>query len=115
MDRKDDMIVSGGYNIWPTEIEEALSGHPGVLEACVFGVPDERWGETPKAVVVRRPGAEVSAEELIAHTRTVLGGVKKITSVDFVDALPRTATGKVLRSTLKEPHWAGRDTRIAGT
>jgi acyl-CoA synthetase (AMP-forming)/AMP-acid ligase II len=115
VDRKDDMIVSGGYNIWPTEIEEALAGHPGVLEACVFGVPDERWGETPKAVVVRSPGSQVSADELITHTRTVLGGVKKITSVDFVDALPRTATGKVLRSTLKEPHWAGHDTRIAGT
>jgi len=114
VDRKDDMIVSGGYNIWPTEIEAALNDHPDVLEACVFGVPDERWGETPKAIVVLEPGSEASADELIAHTRETLGGVKKITSVDFVKALPRTSTGKVQRGLLKEPYWQGRDIRIAG-
>ncbi len=115
VDRKDDMIVSGGFNIWPTEIEQALAEHHGILEACVFGIPDERWGETPKAVVVRTPGSTVTAEEVIAHSRAVVGGVKKVTSVDFVDELPRTTTGKVQRSVLKDPYWAGRDVRIAGT
>ncbi|MEO8297106.1 MAG: AMP-binding protein [Burkholderiales bacterium] len=115
VDRKDDMIVSGAYNIWPTELEEALSTHPAVAESCVFGVPDEKWGETPRAVVVLRPGAQVTADELLAHTRNVVGGVKKITSIEFVPALPRTSTGKVMRASLKEPHWAGRTSRIAGS
>ncbi|MEO8296399.1 MAG: AMP-binding protein [Burkholderiales bacterium] len=115
VDRKDDMIVSGGYNVWPTELEEALCSHPAVAEACVFGVPDEKWGETPKAVVVLRPGAQATAEELMAHTRGIVGGVKKVTSVDFIAVLPRTSNGKVMRAALTEPHWAGRGSRIAGS
>jgi acyl-CoA synthetase (AMP-forming)/AMP-acid ligase II len=115
VDRKDDMIVSGGYNIWPSELEEALASHPAVAEACVFGVPDEKWGETPLAVVALRTGMHASTEELIAHTRKVVGGVKKITQVSFVPALPRTSTGKVLRQALKEPYWSGFDSRIAGS
>ncbi|MCK1395742.1 AMP-binding protein [Bradyrhizobium sp. 1] len=115
VDRKDDMIVSGGYNIWPSELEEALTNHPAVAEVSVFGVPDEKWGETPRAVVVLKKGAKASKEELISYTREVVGPVKKVTSVDFVAALPRTATGKVLRGELKAPFWKDRATRISGS
>lgn len=115
VDRKDDMIVSGGFNLWPTECEQALSTHPAVAEVCVFGVPDERWGETPKAAVVLHPGHVASAEELLAFCRSIVGGVKKVTSIDLVDALPRTTTGKVLRGVLREPHWAGRSSRVGGS
>ncbi len=115
VDRKDDMIVSGGFNIWPSELEDALRGHPAVSDACVFGVPDDRWGETPLAAVVPAPGRQVTEDELIAHTRNIVGGVKKITRVVFLNSLPRTATGKVQRNALKAPYWAGRETRIAGS
>jgi acyl-CoA synthetase (AMP-forming)/AMP-acid ligase II len=115
VDRKDDMIVSGGYNIWPAELEEVLLTHPRVLETAVFGVPDEKWGETPKAAVVLRRGTTATEAELVEYTRGIVGGVKKVTSVDFLDALPRTTTGKVQRGLLKDPYWAGRDSRIQGT
>jgi acyl-CoA synthetase (AMP-forming)/AMP-acid ligase II len=115
VDRKDDMIVSGGYNIWPSELEEALTSHPAVSEVCVFGVPDQQWGETPMAAVVLRQGVQAAAEDLIAHTRQVVGGVKKVTRVVFLPSLPRTASGKVLRNVLKDPHWSERETKIAGS
>jgi acyl-CoA synthetase (AMP-forming)/AMP-acid ligase II len=115
VDRKDDMIVSGGYNLWPTEIEQALATHPAVAEVCVFGVPDERWGETPKAAVVRRTGHDVTEAELLAFCRDAVGGVKKATSIEWVEALPRTPTGKVLRHVLREPWWAGRSSRVGGS
>jgi acyl-CoA synthetase (AMP-forming)/AMP-acid ligase II len=115
VDRKDDMIVSGGYNIWPTELEQALLNHPAVVDAVVFGVPDDRWGETPKAAVVLAPDVQATEDELIAHTRAIVGGVKKITSVDFHDSLPRTSTGKLQRGALKDPYWAGKESRIAGS
>ena len=115
VDRKDDMIVSGGYNVWPTELEQSLCTHAAVADACVFGVPDAKWGETPKAVVVLRPGATVTAAELMEHARAMVGGVKKITSIEFADALPRTATGKVQRNVLRDPWWQGHNSRIAGS
>ena len=115
VDRKNDMIVSGGFNIWPTELEQALSSHPAVAEASVFGVPDEKWGETPKASVVLRDGSSASAEELIGHVREIVGSVKKVTSIDFVAALPRTATGKVQRNVLKDPYWANHTGKVAGS
>ncbi|WP_454644746.1 class I adenylate-forming enzyme family protein [Bradyrhizobium liaoningense] len=115
VDRKDDMIVSGGFNIWPSELEQTLLTHPAVSEVCVFGVPDERWGETPMAAVVLREGMRATEEELVAHTRSKVGGVKKVTRVIFLASLPRTATGKIQRNMLKEPYWAKLDTRIAGT
>jgi acyl-CoA synthetase (AMP-forming)/AMP-acid ligase II len=113
-DRKDDMIISGGYNIWPTELEQALLEHPAVAEACVVGVPHDRWGETPKAIVVPADGAEVDEDALIAHCRERVGSVKKITSVDVVDRLPRSGTGKVQRTVLRERYWAGHETRVGG-
>ncbi len=114
VDRKEDMIVSGGYNIWPSELEEALSSHPAVLEVCVVGAPHPRWGETPRAVVVLRPGAAATEEELVEHCRAAVGAVRKVTGVDFVDELPRSGIGKVLRRSVRERYWVGHERRIAG-
>ena len=100
-DRIKDMIVSGGENVYPIEVEEALSQHPGVLDVAVIGVPDERWGETVKALIVRRPGSTVEAEELVAFARERLAGYKLPRSIEFVDELPRTPTGKVLKRELR--------------
>ncbi len=114
VDRKEDMIISGGYNIWPAELEQALLSYPGVAEVCVVGVPHERWGETPRAVVVLTPGASPGAQELIDHCRAEVGSVKKITSIEFVSELPRSPLGKVLRRQVRERYWAGHERRIAG-
>jgi acyl-CoA synthetase (AMP-forming)/AMP-acid ligase II len=113
-DRKEDMIISGGYNIWPAELERAISGHPGVRDVCVVGVPHEKWGETPKALVVLEPGAAVAPAELIELTRARVGSVQKVTSVEFVDQLPRSAIGKVLRREVRERYWAGKEERVGG-
>jgi long-chain acyl-CoA synthetase len=108
-DRIKDMIVSGGENVFPAEVENALMAHPAVADAAVIGVPHERWGETPKAVVVLRPGAAASADELAAFCRQRLAAFKCPTSVDFVASLPRNPTGKVLKTELRAPFWEGRD------
>jgi acyl-CoA synthetase (AMP-forming)/AMP-acid ligase II len=113
-DRLKDMIVSGGENVYPRVVEDVLSQHPAIAEAAVIGVPDERWGETVKAVVVLHPDAEATSAEIIAFCREKLGGFELPRSVDFVDALPRTPTGKVLKRILREPYWAGRERRVAG-
>ena len=105
-DRIKDMIVSGGENVYPIEVEEALSQHPDVLEVAVIGVPDERWGETVKALIVRRPCSEADADELLAFTRARLAGYKLPRSFEFVDELPRTPTGKVLKRQLRERYGA---------
>jgi acyl-CoA synthetase (AMP-forming)/AMP-acid ligase II len=104
-DRKEDMIISGGYNIWPAELENALAAHPAVAEVAVVGVPHEKWGETPKAVVVLRPGQPAGEEELIDWTRAKVGAVKRVTSVEFTDALPKSPLGKVLRREVKKRYW----------
>ncbi|MEV1294563.1 AMP-binding protein [Pseudonocardia sp. NPDC049635] len=96
-DRKEDTIISGGYNIWPTELENALAAHPAVAEVAVVGVAHPRWGETPHAAVVLRPGASVTADELVAWSREKVGSVKKVTAVHVVETLPRSPIGKVLR------------------
>ena len=101
-DRIKDMIVSGGENVYPVEVEEALSQHPAVAEVTVIGVPDDRWGEAVKALVVSRPGAATSAGDLIDFARERLAGYKLPRSIDFVDALPRTASGKVLKRELRD-------------
>jgi fatty-acyl-CoA synthase/long-chain acyl-CoA synthetase len=107
-----DMIVSGGENIYPAEVENALSGHPAIADVAVIGVPHEHWGETVKAVVVRRPGADPRPEEIIEHARRHLAHYKCPTSVDFVDALPRNPSGKLLKRQLREPYWEGHERRI---
>jgi len=108
-DRIKDMIVSGGENIYPAEIENALMSHPGVADVAVIGVPDEKWGETVKAIVVRAPDAENAADdELIAYCRERLAHYKCPTSVDSVEALPRNPSGKILKTELREPYWQGK-------
>jgi long-chain acyl-CoA synthetase len=111
-DRVKDMIVSGGENVYPAEIEAVLMGHPEVLECAVIGVPDAKWGETVKAVVVRRPGTDLSETMLIEWSRDKLAGFKRPRSVDFVETLPRNASGKLLKRTLREPYWSGYERRV---
>jgi acyl-CoA synthetase (AMP-forming)/AMP-acid ligase II len=112
VDRKKDMIISGGFNIYCTEVETALYEHPAVQEACVIGVPDERWGEAVKAVVVRRPDATVTAEDLIAFCADRLDRFKKPRSVDFVTELPHNRNGKLDRKAVREPFWADSARRV---
>jgi long-chain acyl-CoA synthetase len=112
VDRKKDMIISGGLNIYPREIEDILFEHPAVLEAAVIGIPDERWGESVKALVVLKPGASCDENELIAHCKDNLGSYKKPKSVEFVDSLPRNPTGKVLKRVLREKYWENEERRV---
>jgi long-chain acyl-CoA synthetase len=111
-DRVKDMIVSGGENIYPAEIENVLMGHPAIADAAVIGVPSEKWGETVKAVVVSAPGNEVDDAKLIDYCRERLAHYKCPTSVDRVEALPRNPSGKILKTELREPYWAGRSRRV---
>ena len=111
-DRQVDMIISGGVNIYPAEVEAVLHAHPAVLDVAVFGVPDDDWGESVKAAVQLRPGASATAEELITFCAERLAGYKKPRSVDFVDALPRDAAGKLLKRKVREPYWAGVGRRV---
>jgi acyl-CoA synthetase (AMP-forming)/AMP-acid ligase II len=113
-DRIKDMIVSGGENVYPSVVEQVLAQHPAVAEAAVIGVPDARWGETVKAIVVLRAGASATPEELIAFCHGRLAGFERPRSVDFVETLPRTPTGKVLKRVLREPYWSGQARRVAG-
>jgi acyl-CoA synthetase (AMP-forming)/AMP-acid ligase II len=115
LDRVKDMIVSGGENVYPRVVEDALMSHPAVAEVAVIGVPDPQWGESVKALVVRRDGAAVQAADLIDYCRDRLAGFERPRSVEFPDELPRTASGKVLKRTLREPYWQGHDRRVAGS
>ena len=107
-DRIRDMIVSGGFNIFPFEIEQVLFAHPAVQDCAVIGVPDDKWGEAVKACVQLKPGATVPAEELIQACKDALGSMKAPKSVDFIDQLPRSPVGKVLKRELRAPYWEGR-------
>ena len=111
-DRVKDMIVSGGENIYPAEVENAVFGHAAIADVAVIGVPDEKWGEAVKAIIVLKPGMSVTAEEIIAYTRTRIASYKLPKSVDFIEVLPRNPSGKVLRRELREPYWAGRARRV---
>jgi acyl-CoA synthetase (AMP-forming)/AMP-acid ligase II len=113
-DRKEDMIISGGFNIWPAELENALASHPAVGEVAVFGIAHENWGETPKAVVVLRDGMHATEQELIDFSRQKLGAVKRVTSVDFAEDLPKTPLGKVLRRAVRDRYRQVRQ-EVAGT
>ncbi len=108
MDRKKDMIISGGENIYPREIEEVLFSHPAIVEAAVIGVPDDRWGESVKAVVVLREGQHMSAEEVISFCKENLASYKKPKRVEFMDALPRNPSGKVLKTDLRPKYTDGK-------
>jgi acyl-CoA synthetase (AMP-forming)/AMP-acid ligase II len=114
-DRLKDMIVSGAENIYPREVEEILAAMPAVASVAVIGVPDSRWGETVKAIVVLREGVHATEQEVIDFCRGRLAGFKLPRSVDFVDRLPCTATGKVLKRELREPYWRRITRRVAGS
>ncbi len=111
-DRLKDMIISGGENIYSVEVERALTDHPAVMDAAVFGIPDEKWGESVKAVVELYAGQEVSTEELIAWCKDKLAGYKCPRSVDIMDELPRNPTGKLLKKDLRKPYWENRERAI---
>jgi acyl-CoA synthetase (AMP-forming)/AMP-acid ligase II len=111
-DRKKDVIISGGENVSSIEVEDQLYQHPAVAEVAVIGVPDQRWGETVKALVVVRPGASVDEAELIAFCRERLAHFKCPTSVELRESLPRTATGKLQKFKLRSPYWEGRERRV---
>jgi acyl-CoA synthetase (AMP-forming)/AMP-acid ligase II len=106
-DRKKDMIISGGFNVYPQEVEQVLWSHPAVSDCAVIGVPDEKWGEAVKAVVELKPGQTVTPEELIALCKEKLGSVKAPKTVDIIPALPRSTNGKVLKKDLRAQYWKG--------
>jgi fatty-acyl-CoA synthase len=113
VDRKKDMIISGGFNVYPAEVEGALQAHPAVQDCAVFGVPDEKWGEKVVAVVECRTGIKPpSVEELIAFARDKLGAIKTPKQLSYIDSLPRSNAGKVLRAELRRPYWQGRERAI---
>jgi fatty-acyl-CoA synthase len=111
-DRIKDMIISGGENIYPAEVESAICDHPDVAEVAVIGVPDERWGEAVKAIVVMKQGKEATAADIINFTRERIAGFKTPKSVEFIEALPRNPSGKILRRHLRDPYWAGKDRQV---
>jgi long-chain acyl-CoA synthetase len=111
-DRVKDMIISGGENIYPAEVESAVYGHPHVAEVAVIGVPDDTWGEAVKAVVALKPGAPEDPADIIAFAKGRIAGFKAPKTVDFIGALPRNASGKILRRELREPYWAGKSRRV---
>ena len=112
VDRKKDMIISGGFNVFPSEVEQVLWGHPAVQDCAVIGVPDEKWGEAVKAIVVLKPGQEPDQAGILAWTRQRLAGFKVPKSIEFVEALPRNPSGKLLRRKLREPYWEGMNRRV---
>jgi acyl-CoA synthetase (AMP-forming)/AMP-acid ligase II len=112
VDRKRDVIISGAFNIYPKEVEDAIVTHPHVKEVAVIGVPDEKWGEAVKAVVVPKEGAQITEQEIIDYCRDHMASFKKPKSVDVVKELPRNPYGKVLKTVLREPYWKGYDRKI---
>lgn len=111
-DRKNDMIISGGMNIYPAEVEATIESHPAVADVAVFGIPSEEWGESVHAVVVRHDGEAIAAEDLIGFARQHLAGYKIPRSVSFTDEIPRTASGKILKRVLRAPFWQGHGSQV---
>ena len=113
VDRAKDMIISGGENVYTTEVENAIYAHPTVLEAAAFGIPDDTWGELVHAEVVLKPGAEATGDELVAHCRTLIAGYKVPKSINVrADALPKSGAGKILKRDLRAPFWEGHDRAV---
>jgi fatty-acyl-CoA synthase/long-chain acyl-CoA synthetase len=106
------MIVSGGENIYPAEVENVLMAHPAIADVAVIGVPDEKWGEVPKAIVVRKKDVAVTEDEIIAFAKVSLAGFKCPKSVDWIEALPRNPSGKILKKDLRAPYWIGRTRQV---
>jgi acyl-CoA synthetase (AMP-forming)/AMP-acid ligase II len=112
VDRKKDLIISGGENIYSREVEEVLFTHPAILEAAVIGVPDPKWGEAVKAIIVLKPGARATEEEIIEFCKNNLASYKKPRSVEFRDTLPKTASGKIKKGEMREVYWQGHAKRV---
>jgi acyl-CoA synthetase (AMP-forming)/AMP-acid ligase II len=112
-DRKKDVIITGGENVSSIEVEDCLYQHPSVAEACVIGVPNDKWGETVKALVVLKPGAEATEADLIEHCRARLSHFKCPTSVEFTSEFARTSTGKLQKFKIRAPYWEGRERQIS--
>jgi acyl-CoA synthetase (AMP-forming)/AMP-acid ligase II len=112
-DRKKDVIITGGENVSSSEVEDCIYRLDGVAECAVIGVPDDKWGETVKAIIVLAPDADLDQAAVLAHCKRHIAGFKSPTSVDFVDGIPRTATGKIQKFKLREPFWAGRDHQVS--
>jgi acyl-CoA synthetase (AMP-forming)/AMP-acid ligase II len=112
VDRKSDMILSGGVNIYPAEIENVIFNHPAVLDVAVFGVPDEKWGEAIKAVVQLKEGQKTTEEGILQWCEENLSRIKKPKSVDFMDELPRDINGKIYKRQLRDKYWEGRKTKV---
>lgn len=112
VDRKRDMIITGGFNVYPSEIEQVIWSHPAVQDCAVLGVPDEQWGEAVKAIIELKPGADASGAEILQLCKTRLGGVKCPKTVDFLESLPRTANGKVSKRELRQAYWVGHERTI---
>ena len=106
------MIITGAENVYPAEVESTIYGHPQVADVAVIGVPDAKWGEAVKAIVVAKPGTDPDPAEIIAWTRERIAGFKCPKSIDFIAALPRNPSGKILRRELREPYWAGYERRV---
>ncbi|MBT6950507.1 MAG: AMP-binding protein, partial [Gammaproteobacteria bacterium] len=116
VDRADDMIISGGYNIWPMELENVIADHPEVIEVAVFGVPHEKWGESPAAVCVVAGEHSLTEQGVIELCAEKLGSYKKPGIVKFTtEPLPKSPVGKIMRKTLREPYWEGHDRRVSGS
>ena len=112
VDRKKDLIISGGFNVYPGEVEQVIWTHPSVQDCAVIGIPDEKWGEAVTAVIELKPGASLDSDAIIALCKAKLGSVKAPKSVIFVDNLPRSAVGKVLKRDLRARFWHGRERAI---
>ncbi len=111
-DRKKDVIITGGENVSSIEVEDAIFSHPDVAEVAVIGVPDDKWGETIKALVVRTEGSELTEQELIDYVKGKVARYKAPSSVEFREVLARTATGKLQKFKLRQPYWEGRDRQV---
>jgi acyl-CoA synthetase (AMP-forming)/AMP-acid ligase II len=112
MDRKSDMIISGGFNIYPREVEDIIMSHPGVAETAVIGVPDDLWGEAVKAVVVPKESVKLTEDDIIGFCKDNLASYKKPKSVNFIKEIPKNPYGKINRRALKEPYWKVLDRRV---
>ena len=113
-DRVKDMIVSGGENIYPAEVENALMSHTDILDAAVIGIPDDKWGEAVKGFVVVKEGVDLKEVDIISYARTQIAGYKCPKSINYVSELPRNPSGKILRREIREPFWEGKDRNISG-
>jgi acyl-CoA synthetase (AMP-forming)/AMP-acid ligase II len=108
VDRKKDMIITGGFNVFSVEVEKVLLGHPAIQDCAVVGVPDEKWGEAIKAIVELKPGCDLSPEDLLAFARPLLGGVRTPKTVEIWPGLPRSPVGKILKRDIRDRFWSGR-------